>query len=121
MTREEFWMHVYMASFNDQHYGDQAISEANAALAAYDEALKKYGEAEKIQSLTELENEQRRDLLKEAREEFMEESAMLHKLSAAAEKVVNELWAGSARPASHRVLAEIVQQVKDRLYVEAKP
>ncbi len=45
MTREDFWMQVYMASFNDQHYGDQAIEDANRALAAYDEALKKYGEA----------------------------------------------------------------------------
>lgn len=47
MTREDFWMQVYMASFNYQHYGDQAISDANDALAAYDKALKEYGEARK--------------------------------------------------------------------------
>lgn len=45
MTREEFWMQVYMASFNYHHCGDDAIKDANEALAAYDEALKKYGEA----------------------------------------------------------------------------
>ena len=45
MTREEFWMQVYMASYGEFHDSDIAKRDANAALAAYDEALKKYGEA----------------------------------------------------------------------------
>ena len=51
MTREEFWMQVYMASFNEFHDSDNAQWDADHALTAYDEALKKYDEALKLPSL----------------------------------------------------------------------
>lgn len=45
MTREEFWLQIYMASYSEFHDNWTAKRDANAALAAYDEALKEYGEA----------------------------------------------------------------------------
>lgn len=45
MTREEFWLQIYMASYNEFHDNWTAKRDADAAVAAYDKALKEYGEA----------------------------------------------------------------------------